>query len=199
MGSEKGWKYGLVIKNTDCGERREPQSFWGSPLFELQTSIHLPGQRIGVHPAWERFAWASAANILVPGLRWEFSAQVRVWTTEANSFWNRWEPQSFWGSSIFGPQISGHLPGQRIDVHPARVGFAWTSAADIVVPGLLWVYSAQVRVWTTEANSFWDKSCFGPSSSARREAEYQISVHLPCKKGTCLQRVLWPLKLRGEI
>jgi hypothetical protein len=26
-----------------------------------------------------------------------------------------------------------------------------------------------VRVWTTEANSFWDRPCFGPSSSARRQ------------------------------
>jgi hypothetical protein len=27
----------------------------------------------------------------------------------------------------------------------------------------------------------------------------QISVHLPCKKRVCLQRVLWPLKLRREL
>ena len=27
----------------------------------------------------------------------------------------------------------------------------------------------------------------------------QISVHLPCKRRACLQRVLWPLKIRGEI
>jgi hypothetical protein len=26
-----------------------------------------------------------------------------------------------------------------------------------------------VRVWTTEANSFWDRPSFGPSSSARRQ------------------------------
>jgi hypothetical protein len=30
------------------------------------------------------------------------------------------------------------------------------------------------------------------------KSERQISVHLPCKKRTCLQRVLWPLKLRRE-
>jgi hypothetical protein len=29
-------------------------------------------------------------------------------------------------------------------------------------------------------------------------SECQISVHLPCKRRACLQRVLWPLKLRGE-
>ena len=31
----------------------------------------------------------------------------------------------------------------------------------------------QVRVWTTEANSFWDRPCFGPLSSARRQVQTQ--------------------------
>ena len=43
------------------------------------------------------------------------------------------------------------------------------SAGDILDPGLHQDYSAQVRVWTIEANSFWDRSCFRPSSSARRQ------------------------------
>ena len=29
--------------------------------------------------------------------------------------------------------------------------------------------NSQLRMWTTEANSFWDRSCLGPSSSARRQ------------------------------
>ena len=29
--------------------------------------------------------------------------------------------------------------------------------------------------------------------------EHQISGHLPCKKRACLQRILWPLKLRREL
>jgi hypothetical protein len=41
------------------------------------------------------------------------------WTTEASSFWDTREPQSFWGSATFGLQTSGHLPGQRTGVHPA--------------------------------------------------------------------------------
>ena len=31
------------------------------------------------------------------------------------------------------------------------------------------------------------------------KSECQISVHLPCKRRACLQRVLWPLKLRREL
>jgi hypothetical protein len=40
-------------------------------------------------------AGASAGDIWVPGLHQDYSAQVRVWTTEANNFWDRQEPQSF--------------------------------------------------------------------------------------------------------
>jgi hypothetical protein len=77
-------------------------------------------------------------KILVPGLHWDYSAQVRVWTTEANSFWDRREPQSFWGSPLFGLQTSGHLPCQRIGVHPAREGFAGAPGGVILVPRYLW-------------------------------------------------------------
>jgi hypothetical protein len=48
-------------------------------------------------------------------------------------------------------------------------------------------------------HSFWERSCFGPSSSARRRSKQQITLHLPWKRRPCLQRLLWPLKLRGEI
>jgi hypothetical protein len=67
------------------------------------------------------------------------------------------------------------------------------------VPGSLQDYSAQVRVWTTEANSFcdrmkqhsfWERSCFGPSLLPGDRSECQRSVHLPCKRRACLKRVL---------
>jgi hypothetical protein len=45
--------------------------------------------------------------------------------------------------------------------------------------------------------SFWDRTCFRPSSSAGGMSKCQVSVHLPCKR-TCLQKVIWPLKLREE-
>jgi hypothetical protein len=80
-------------------------------------------QRIGVCPAQEGFAWASAGDILDYGPHLDYSAQVRVCTTVANSFWDRLEPQSFWGSPLFRLQTSGHLPCQRIGVCPAREGF----------------------------------------------------------------------------
>jgi hypothetical protein len=40
-------------------------------------------------------------------------------------------------------------------------------------------------------HSFWERSCFGPSSSARRRSKHQITVHLPWKRRPCLQRLLW--------
>jgi hypothetical protein len=97
---------------------------------------------------------------LVPGLHRDLSAQVRVWTTEANSFWDR---------PLFGLQTSWHLPCQRRGVHPTQEGFAGASVGAILVPGSHQDLSAQVRVWTTEANSFWDRPFFWPSSSAWRQ------------------------------
>jgi hypothetical protein len=56
--------------------------------FRLQTTSHLPGQRTGVCPAREASAAGSVGAISVPGLCRGQSAEVRVWTTEASSFWD---------------------------------------------------------------------------------------------------------------
>jgi hypothetical protein len=60
-----------------------------------ETTGHLPGQSTAVHPAREASASASEGATLVPGLRGGQAAQVRVWNTEASSFWDRPEPESF--------------------------------------------------------------------------------------------------------
>lgn len=53
------------------------------------------------------------------------SDQVRLWTTEANGFWDRWKPDSFWGRPLFELKTSGWAPScQRRGVHPALEGFA---------------------------------------------------------------------------
>jgi hypothetical protein len=52
-------------------------------------------------------------------------------------------------------QTTGHLPGESTGVHPAR------------------------EVSWPKQHSFWERSCFGPSSSARRRSKHQITVHLP--------------------
>jgi hypothetical protein len=75
-------------------------------------------------PSPEASASGSVEATLVPGLRGGQSAQVRVWTTEASSFWDRREPQSFWGGTVFVLQTSGHLPGQRTCVCPSWEDFA---------------------------------------------------------------------------
>jgi hypothetical protein len=148
------------------------QQQWPSTLILLPEYENLFPD--GVRCQWKSviMAWASVGDILVLGLHRDYSAQVWVWTTEANRFWDRQEPQSFWGSPLFWFQTSGHLPCQRIGVCLAQEGFAWASVGDILDPWLHRDYSAQVRVWTTEANSFWDKLCFRPSSSARRRVWY---------------------------
>ena len=60
-------EYGLE-KLTAFWDRQKPQSFWGRPHFQLQTSRHLPFQRRGVCPTWEGFPTTSGGAILVLGL-----------------------------------------------------------------------------------------------------------------------------------
>jgi hypothetical protein len=92
----------MFIRNFICN-RQELETIWifltqrtdkenVVHIFRLQTSGNLLSQRTGFHPAREVFA---SGTILAPGLRRKLSAQTRVWITEANSFWDRQEPQSF--------------------------------------------------------------------------------------------------------
>ena len=62
---------------------------------EVQTTGHLPGESTGVRPAREVSASGSAVATLAPGLCEGQAARVRVWNTEASSFWDRREPESF--------------------------------------------------------------------------------------------------------
>jgi hypothetical protein len=92
-------------------------------------------------------------------------------TKEANSFWDRQKPQSFWGRPCFKLQTSGLLPCQRRGVCHAQKGFATASGGDTLVPGSHRDYSAQVRVWTTEATQIVGQALFRPSSSAKRQVQ----------------------------
>jgi hypothetical protein len=145
--------------------RQKPQSFWGRPRSRLQTSWLLPCQRRGVHPPppprpQEGIATASGETSWIPGFCQDWSVQVRVWTAEANSFWDRQKSQSFWRRPCFRCQTSGLLPCQRRGVHPAQEGIATASGGDILVPRSCLDYSAQVRVWTTEATQILGQALF---------------------------------------
>jgi hypothetical protein len=85
-----------------------------------------------------------------------------------------------WGCGIKRPAVSGTGESHRASEA------APSSAPDNRPPS-----------WP-EQHSLGERSCFGPSSSARRRSKHQITVHLPWKRRACLQRLLWPLKLRGE-
>jgi hypothetical protein len=113
---------------------------WFARNCFTQTTCHLPGESTGVCPAREVSASGSVGATLVPGLRGGQAAQVRVWNTEASSFWYRREPQ-----------ISEVAPFLAPDNRP--------------------------RPWPKQ-HSLWERSCLGPSSSARRRSKHQITVHL---------------------
>jgi hypothetical protein len=55
------------VQSQQTSPRFLEDSFWGRPLFGLQTSRHLPCQRTGVLPAQEGFARALGEAILIPG------------------------------------------------------------------------------------------------------------------------------------
>jgi hypothetical protein len=88
-----------------------------------------------VHLLNNNYSWGSHLGSLIPPRL--VCVGERVWTTEANSFWNRWKPHSFWGRPHFGLQTSGHLLCQRRCVHPAREGFEGAPGGAILVPGSL--------------------------------------------------------------
>ena len=124
-------------------DRWRPHSFWARPSFGLQTCRHHPCQRRGVCPTQEGFARAPGGAILFPrailvprSLR-DWSSQVRVWTTEADSFWDLQRWQGFWGRPRFRLQTSAHRPCQRRGVHPTQEGFDRGPEGAISDPGSL--------------------------------------------------------------
>ena len=113
---------------------------------------------------------------------------MREWTAEADNFWDRLRPHSFWGRPCFRLQTSRHLPCQRRGVRPSREGFTGAPGGAILVPRSLRDWSVKVRVWTTKADSFWDglrSNCFW----GRPHCGLQTSGHLPCqRRGVCHAR-----------
>jgi hypothetical protein len=72
----------------------------------LLLDIHHAANKAFVKEHVKKFLGA----ILVPRPLRDYSAQVRVWTTEPNSFWDRQKPHSFWGRPCFGLQTSSTFP-----------------------------------------------------------------------------------------
>jgi hypothetical protein len=125
-----------------------------------------PGRALPQHlgePSW------------VPVFRKIWSAQVRVCTAEADSFWDRQKPQTFWGRPCYGLQTPGHLPCQRRHLGswiPLRLPCAGESV--------------DYRSYTDSGTSPVSGLHLLPGGSSK----CQIFVHLPCKRRTCLPRVL---------
>jgi hypothetical protein len=67
---------------------------------------------LGVRPAREHIAWALAADILVLGPCWEYSAQVSVRNTEANSFWDGGSHRASKAAPFLGPKHPATFPAR---------------------------------------------------------------------------------------
>ena len=135
--------------------------------------------------------------------------QVRVWTTEATQLLGHAEATQLLGHSPFrAPDIRApSLPEERYWLLPGGLCLStWGSH--------LWSWISQRLVCAGESADYrsytasgtgrsYTASGIGPVSGLYLllggRSECQISVHLPCKRRACLQRVLWPLKLRREL
>jgi hypothetical protein len=147
-------------------DRQKPQSFCGRPCFGPQSPRHLPRQRRDVRPRPGGLCHSICGSHLGSGIPPRLVSPGESLDAEANSFRDKKKPQSFWGRLCFGHQTSGLLPCQRRGVWPAWEGFGTASGGDILIPETTlcrWECGLQ------KLHSFWDKPCFGPSSSARRQ------------------------------
>jgi hypothetical protein len=114
---------------------------------------------------------------------------MRVQTTEATQLL---------GQTPFQLQTSKHLPHQRRGVHPG--GFClsrWGSHLGYQIPQRLVCEgeSADYRSYVASGTG----PVLGLHLQPGGRSEQQIYVHLSCKRRACLQRVLWPLRLRREL
>jgi hypothetical protein len=109
------WVISSLIRNPG-----EPQSSWGSTIFgSRQPATFESRGQVSTRP--RRFLPQ------VPQEPSQFqdsaagSLQVRVWTAEASSFWDRREPQSSRGSAIFGSrQLATFLAREQVSTQPGR-------------------------------------------------------------------------------
>ena len=141
--------------------------------FRLQTTGHLPGESTGVHPAREASASRSVGATLVPGLRGGRSAGESV-EHRGQQLLDRARATEPLRRRHFRLQTTCHLPGQSTGVRTAREASASCSAGATLILGLR---SGQSAGQSNTASG--KKSCFGPSSSARKRSKHQITVHLP--------------------
>jgi hypothetical protein len=172
-------------------------SFWDRLCFGLQTSRHLSHQRRGAGPEGSDCLsrWGSHLGSRVPQ-RTFCAGQLADWEGWAKGLQKQ---HSFWNRPHFRLQTSGHIPRQRWG---SRLGVLWPpeqvrEPSCVPHPSETSLYRWACRL--QRQHIFWDRSCFGLHLQPGGRTGHQTCVHLPCKRRTCLQRVLWTLRLRREL
>jgi hypothetical protein len=150
--------------------------------FWLQTTGHLPGQSTGVRLAREVSASRSTGATLVPGLCSRQSAGEGPAASETDESHRASEAAPFSDPDNQPPSGSEHR------CPPRPRGFCLRFRRSHLGSGTPWkvVYTGESVDYCNNGfcdrpkqHSFWERSCFGPSSSARRRSKHQITVHLP--------------------
>jgi hypothetical protein len=118
--------------------------------------------------------------------------RVRVWNTEASRFWNRREPQSLWGSAIFGSrQPTTFLVRAQVSTQPGRL-------LPHIPRGPPWFRDSASGSLQAKATQLLGKILFWAFIFGQEEVQTPDNCAPPWKRRACLQRLLWPLKLREE-
>ena len=128
-----------------------------------ETTGHLPGESTGVCPAREVCASGPGGSLFGSGTPRRAGCTGDSVEYRGQPFLGQARATELLRRRHLRLQTTGHLPGES---HRASE-VAPSSAPDNRPPS-----------WPKQ-HSFWERSCFGPSSSARRRSKHQITVHLP--------------------
>jgi hypothetical protein len=144
-------------------------------------------------------AWAGEGAILGPGSLRHQSAQVRVWAAEATQLLGQAEATQLLGQTPFwGPDIWAPSPPEE-RCSPRRALTAWAGEGAILVPDPSNTNLHRWECGLQKRHSFWDRPCFRPSSSARRQVWTPDICAPSLQEESLRQRVFWPLRLRRDL
>jgi hypothetical protein len=136
-----------------------------------------------------------------PGLSWEHHlvSQVSQRPVHAGEHMDIRTNRASWRGSLWVPSSSAQRQSWNPDLWAASPPKESPPPGSVMTPGLSEISPHRRVHGQKKQQSFLDRVPSGLNLQPRGGSELQTSVHLPCKRRACLQRLLWPLGLRREL